>query len=102
MKNTRKKLIIILAGVLLFLVTIVFAQELPDKSNSVENTEEASYQYIISRSADDFVDRSNRGLQRVDVPLIGRQRLFPVPLIDIDRMDAIERLIRADCIHVSV
>ena len=51
-------------------------------------------------------DRVHNGLddelEIVEVAVLARDDLFPVPLIDIDRMDVVKLFVAADGVHIGI
>ena len=55
------------------------------------------------RLADGSDDVHNRGLEIVQIPVAALDDLFPVPLVDVDRVQIVEHvLIAADGVHVGI
>ena len=49
-----------------------------------------------------LVDRFDGRFQEVQVALFGAHRAFPVPLVDVERVDVVQLLVGADGVHVGV
>ena len=55
------------------------------------------------RLADGGDNVHDRGLEIVQIPVAALNDLFPVPLIDVDRVQIIEHvLVTADCVHIGI
>ena len=48
------------------------------------------------------VDLPDRLLELLQIPLIWSDHLLPVPLVDVDRMDLVDVVVGAQCVHVGV